>query len=242
MSANLVAKDWDANAHQGFVTNSVVVFVVRKGNPLHIHNWSDLIKPGVKIVTPNPESSGSARWNIMAAYGAQLKLVRHRHQALAYVRVAPAAHVVTQPGQLARSATQAFTAGNCDVLLSYENEAIEAQQAGKAVDYVIPKQTILIQNPIAVTSDAGSKTTGHQLREVPLYRPGAEDLRCRRVTGRSPCPPTSARRSSRRRPSLFNIGYARWLGHRGPRSSSDPTNGVDHEDRRAAGTLFAKWG
>jgi sulfate/thiosulfate-binding protein len=152
VAAKQVASSWDSNAHKGFVTDSVVVFVVRKGNPLGIHNWSDLTKPGVKVVTPDPTSSGSARWNIMAAYGAQIKLGKTPAQALAFVKTL-LQHTVSQPtsGSLA---TQAFTSGTGDVLLSYENEAIEAQQAGKSVDYVIPKQTILIQNPIAVTSDA----------------------------------------------------------------------------------------
>jgi sulfate transport system substrate-binding protein len=154
VDAKQVASNWNANAHKGFVTDSVVVFVVRKGNPLGIHNWSDLIKSGVKVVTPNPESSGSARWNIMAAYGAQLKLGKTPTQALAFVK-SLLQHTVSQPdsGSLA---TQAFTTGTGDVLLSYENEAIEAKQAGKPVDYVIPKQTILIQNPIAVTSNAAN--------------------------------------------------------------------------------------
>jgi sulfate/thiosulfate transport system substrate-binding protein len=154
VAAKDVASNWAGNAHKGFVTDSVVVFVVRKGNPKGIHNWSDLTKPGVKIVTPDPTSSGSARWNIMAAYGAQLKLGKTPAQALAFVKTL-LQHTVSQPtsGSLA---TQAFTSGTGDVLLSYENEAIEAQQAGKPVDYVIPKQTILIQNPIAVTSNAGN--------------------------------------------------------------------------------------
>jgi sulfate/thiosulfate-binding protein len=154
VDAKDVASNWDANAHKGFVTDSVVVFVVRKGNPLGIHNWSDLVKPGVKIVTPDPTTSGSARWNIMAAYGAQIKLGKTPAQALAFVNTL-LQHTVSQPTSGSLS-TQAFTTGTGDVLLSYENEAIEAQQAGKAVDYVIPKQTILIQNPIAVTSNASN--------------------------------------------------------------------------------------
>jgi sulfate/thiosulfate-binding protein len=154
VAAKDVASSWAANAHKGFVTDSVVVFVVRKGNPLGIHNWSDLTKPGVKIVTPDPTSSGSARWNIMAAYGSQIKLGKTPAQALAFVKTL-LQHTVSQPTSGSLS-TQAFTSGTGNVLLSYENEAIEAQQAGKAVDYVIPKQTILIQNPIAVTSNAGN--------------------------------------------------------------------------------------
>jgi sulfate/thiosulfate-binding protein len=203
VSANLVAKDWNANAHQGFVTDSVVVFVVRKGNPKHIQNWSDLTKPGVKVVTPNPESSGSARWNIMAAYGAQLKLGKTPTQALAYVKTL-LQHTVTQPdsGSLA---TQAFTSGTGDVLLSYENEAIEAQQAGKAVDYVIPKQTILIQNPIAVTSDAGNKTLATNFVKF-LYTDPAQKIFAKEGYR----PVVSGDLSTKQFPTpaqLFNIGF-----------------------------------
>src|SRR6266487_2429808 len=67
---NLVPKDWKANAHRGIVSDSVVVFVVRDGNPKHIKGWNDLVKPGIQVITPNPFTSGGARWNVMAAYGA----------------------------------------------------------------------------------------------------------------------------------------------------------------------------
>src|SRR5256884_1490173 len=73
VKAGLVSSDWNKTATHGFVSNSVVVFVVRKGNPKHITGWADLVKPGVQVVTPNPFTSGGARWNVMAAYGAQLK-------------------------------------------------------------------------------------------------------------------------------------------------------------------------
>ena len=79
----IVAKSWDANPEQGIVADSLVVFVVRKGNPKGISGWADLIKPGVKVVTPNPSTSGSARWNILAAYGAQLQEGNTPAQALA---------------------------------------------------------------------------------------------------------------------------------------------------------------
>ena len=82
----LVASDWDANPEKGIATDSVVVLVVRKGNPKHITGWDDLIKPGVDVITPNPSTSGSARWNILAAYGAQLKEGKTPAQALAYVK------------------------------------------------------------------------------------------------------------------------------------------------------------
>jgi sulfate/thiosulfate transport system substrate-binding protein len=151
----LVASDWDANPEKGFSSDSVVVFVVRKGNPKHITGWDDLIKPGVDVVTPNPSTSGSARWNILAGYGAELKEGKSPAQALAYVRTLLTKNVSVQDSS-ASAALQTFTSGKGDVLLDYESEAIAAQKAGDAIQYVVPKQTILIQTPIAVTAKAPS--------------------------------------------------------------------------------------
>ena len=71
VDAKEVADDWNQNEYNGYVEDSVVVFVVRKGNQLGIQNWDDLISSGAEIVTPNPFQSGSAKWNLMAAYGAK---------------------------------------------------------------------------------------------------------------------------------------------------------------------------
>jgi sulfate transport system substrate-binding protein len=149
----LVADNWADNAHKGFVSNSVVSFVVRKGNPKGIHTWADLLKPGVKVLTPNPFTSGGAKWNLMAAYGAQLKLGKSKAQALGYLRTLLTQHVSVQD-KSGRESLQTFLNGNGDVSISYENEAITAQQKDADVDYVIPDQTILIQNPVAVTKAA----------------------------------------------------------------------------------------
>jgi sulfate/thiosulfate-binding protein len=154
VDAGLVDSNWNQDQWHGFVTNSVVSLVVRKGNPKNIKTWDDLIKPGIQVIEPNPFSSGGARWNVMAAYGAQIKQGKSPEQALAYLQQF-FKHVVVQD-KSARDALQTFTSGKGDVLVSYENEAITAQQKGKAVDYVTPDQTILIQNPIAVTKDAKS--------------------------------------------------------------------------------------
>jgi sulfate transport system substrate-binding protein len=149
----IVASDWDANPQKGFSSDSVVVFVVRKGNPKHISSWDDLIKPGVDVITPNPSTSGSARWNILAGYGAQLKEGKTPAQALAYVRTLLTKNVSVQDSS-ASAALQTFTSGKGDVLLDYESDAIAAQKAGDAIQYIVPKQTILIQTPIAVTAKA----------------------------------------------------------------------------------------
>jgi sulfate/thiosulfate transport system substrate-binding protein len=149
VKAGLVASNWDANQYKGIVSDSTVVFVVRKGNPKHIHGWDDLTKSGVDVITPNPSTSGSARWNVMAGYGAQLKEGRSPSQALAYIRTLITKHVSVEDPS-GSTAMQTFVGGKGDVLLSYESEAISAVKAGESVQYIIPKQTILIQTPIAV--------------------------------------------------------------------------------------------
>jgi sulfate/thiosulfate-binding protein len=150
VTAKLVKASWTANAYHGMVTDSVVVFGVRKGNPKHIKTWADLLKPGVDVITPNPFTSGGARWNVMAAYGAQRALGKSQSQAVTYLR-SLFAHVSVQDSS-ARAELQTFLGGKGDVMLAYENEIIGAQQKGQKIDYVIPPQTILIENPVAVTA------------------------------------------------------------------------------------------
>jgi sulfate/thiosulfate-binding protein len=147
----IVAGTWDANAEKGMASDSVVVFVVRKGNPRHIAGWDDLIKPGVDVITPNPSTSGSARWNSLAGYGAQLKQGRTPAQALDYIRTLLTKSVSVQDSS-ASAALQTFTNGKGDVLLDYESDAIAAQKAGDAIQIIYPRQTILIETPIAVTA------------------------------------------------------------------------------------------
>jgi sulfate/thiosulfate transport system substrate-binding protein len=148
----LVAPDWDKQKYDGIAQDSVVVIVTRKGNPEGIESFDDLLSKDVEVITPNPFSSGSARWNIMAVYGSQLHAGKSPQQALDAVKTLLEKTVV-QPGS-ARDALAAFTQGEGDVLLGYENEAIKAQEEGEDVDYAIPPSTILIETPIAVTKDA----------------------------------------------------------------------------------------
>lgn len=150
----LVAGDWNSGPSKGILTQSVVSIVVRKGNPKNILGWDDLIKPGVKIVTPNPGSSGSAKWNILAAYGHILATGGSEVDAQAYLKKF-LGNVAAFPGS-GKDATTAFEGGTGDVLLSYENEAIEARQAGADFDYIVAPQTLLIQNPVALTRTASS--------------------------------------------------------------------------------------
>ncbi len=150
-----VAAGWNKDAYSGFVTNSVVVFAVRKGNPKNIKTWDDLIEDGVEVIEPNPFTSGGAKWNIMAAYGAQLEQGKSEQEAEDYLR--KLFQNVPVQDKSAREALQTFAGGKGDVLLAYENEAITARQKGEEIEYVVPAETILIQNPIAVTTDASDK-------------------------------------------------------------------------------------
>ncbi|HEX5309996.1 MAG TPA: sulfate ABC transporter substrate-binding protein [Solirubrobacteraceae bacterium] len=150
VKAGLVSPEWNKNATHGFVTNSVAVIIVRKGNPKHIAGWSDLVKPGVGVVTPNPFTSGSARWNVMAAYGAQIKEGKTPAQAQEYLQ-SLFKNVVSQDSS-ARNALQTFLAGRGDALIDYEDEAIADEKKGSPIEYIVPKATILIQSPIAILS------------------------------------------------------------------------------------------
>jgi sulfate/thiosulfate-binding protein len=140
------------------VTDSVVVFIVREGNPKGIKGWDDLTKDGVEVVTPNPFTSGGARWNVMAGYGAQLEQGSSPEQAREYLR-SLFGNVVVQD-KSARESLTTFASGKGDVLLGYENEAIFAQRQGQSIEYVVPDETILIENPVAVTEDASGAAEG----------------------------------------------------------------------------------
>jgi sulfate transport system substrate-binding protein len=153
VDADLVDPTWKDNATKGILTDSVVVFLVRKGNPLGITSWDDLVKPDVKVITPNPASSGSAKWNILAAW-AHAANAPGGNDAKAKNFVTELLHnTIAMPGSAA-DAMASFLAGNGDVLVAYENDSIEARASGEDVDYVVPDDTLLIENPAAVTTDA----------------------------------------------------------------------------------------
>src|SRR5436190_16948501 len=160
VKAGLVSSDWNSDAYHGMVTDSVVVFVVRKGNPKGIHTWDDLVKPDIQVITPNPFTSGGARWNIMAAYGAQLKQGRSPAQARAYL--GELFHHVPVQDDKASAALQTFGGGKGDVRLDYEQDELLAQEAGENLQIVYPPQPIRIQTPIAATtkSSAAGKAFG----------------------------------------------------------------------------------
>jgi sulfate/thiosulfate transport system substrate-binding protein len=154
--AGLVKTTWNKDQYGGMVTDSIVVFVVRKGNPKNIKTWADLIKPGIQVINPNPFTSGGARWNVMAAWGAQIKQHKTPKQANDYLSALY--KNITVQDSSARASMSTFAGGKGDVLLAYENEAIQAQQAGADIQFVRPSATILIENPIAVLKNTKNPT------------------------------------------------------------------------------------
>ncbi len=141
-------------AQKGIVTDSVVAIVVRPGNPLGIHSWNDLLNSGVKIVTPDPISSGSARWNLLAAYESQIDQGSNATAANTYIN-ALIKNVISEPSSGSK-ALSAFIAGTGNVLLAYESDALNAFVTGQKLQIVQPAQNLLIQNPAALTT-TGSK-------------------------------------------------------------------------------------
>jgi sulfate/thiosulfate transport system substrate-binding protein len=173
VDAGLVDKSWNRNEYRGNVTNSVVVLMVRKGNPKNIQDWDDIVTGDVDVLEPNPFTSGGAKWNIMAAYGAQLEKGRSPREAQQYI--ADLFENVSVLDKSARESLQTFSSGKGDVLLGYENEAILAQQKGEELDYVVPDQTILIENPVAATSEAKDPELAQKFVDF-LYTPEAQEI------------------------------------------------------------------
>ena len=203
VDAGLVNQNWDEQAYNGIAADTVVVFAVRPGNPKHIKTWQDLIKPGVQVVTPNPFSSGSAKWNILAAYGAERRLGKTDKQATAYVQQL-FQHVVSQDTS-GRNATNTFLSGKGDVLLTYESEALNSRLNGQNIQYVIPRQTMLIQLPIAVLKSSSNIDKANQFIQYVKSDP-AQDLLAQ--YGFRPVDPRIAKRYADKypsRPGLFKV-------------------------------------
>jgi sulfate/thiosulfate-binding protein len=222
VSAGLVDKKWDKNKYGGIVSKSVVVFVLRNGNPKHIKTWDDLVKPGVNVVFPNPFSSGGARWDVMAAYGAQLRAGKTPKQAQAYLKTL-FQHNVSQDTS-GRNALNTFLSGKGDVLLDYESDAKLAQSQGKPVYYLIPKATLQIETPLAVIN--GSNKAEAQKFATWLYTPAAQTIWAE--NGFRPSVLSVFRKYTKQfppRPQLFKIGYVGgW--DKVNTQFFDPTNGI----------------
>ena len=158
--AGLITHDWTKDRNGGMVSASVVVFDVRANNPKAIRDYDGLTQQGLAVLTPDPASSGGARWNIVAAYGAASR-----------GKVSGFSGDDTGAGQLlqgifknvtvldksARDSIKNFESGNGDVAITYENEVLTAQKAGLPDQMVIPPSTVLIENPVAVVDKNAQK-------------------------------------------------------------------------------------
>jgi len=171
VDAGLVGKDWNTTPNKGLVTTSVVSFIVRKGNPKNIKTWDDLLKPGVQVLTPNPFTSGAAKWNLLAGYGAKSEAGKNPQAGLDYLTELITKHVKVQD-KSGREALQTFTSGTGDVLLSYEYEATTAQKKGEDVEFVTPDDTIKINIDIATTDKAAPEA--QKFLDYVLSKPGQE--------------------------------------------------------------------
>ena len=235
LTAGVVSSNWDANAHKSVPSDSVVVLVVRKGNPKHITGWDDLVKPGIDVVTPNPSTSGGARWNVLAGYGAQLKEGKTPTQALAYLKTLLTKNVSVQPSS-ASAALQTFTGGKGDVLIDYESDAIAAQKAGDAVQYVLPKQTLLIETPVTVTKKA-SAAAGAFVNW--LYTPAAQTIWAQQ--GYRPVVPSVAKQFASKFPTPPELFTIKFLGGwtKVKKSFFDATTGSGTKIEQSAGVPTA---
>ncbi|CAM3081241.1 sulfate ABC transporter substrate-binding protein [Prescottella defluvii] len=174
VDAGLVDENWNNDAYNGIPFGSVVTLVVREGNPENIRDWDDLLRPGVEVVTPNPFSSGSAKWNLLAPYAAKSDGGKNPQAGLDYLGRLIGEHVKVQP-KSGREATEMFLQGTGDVLLSYENEALFTERNGDPVEHVTPPTTFKIENPVAVISNSPNAPQAIAFRDY-LYTSEAQRL------------------------------------------------------------------
>jgi sulfate transport system substrate-binding protein len=163
--AGLITHDWEDAPDNGIVSSSLVVFDVREGNPQNIEDFDDLAGD-VEVLTPDPASSGGARWNIVGAYGAALRGYaggKKDDTAAAQELLKGIFTNVTVLDKTARDSIKNFESGNGDVAITYENEILTANDAGLPDEMVIPPSTVLIENPVAVVDE---NVDTHCVREV----------------------------------------------------------------------------
>ena len=165
--AGLITHDWRSQSYGGMVSTSIVSFAVREGNPEQILDWSDLARPGLEVLTPNPKTSGGAMWNVLALYGAAnrgfVQGVPANDPDAVQAFLVSVLKNVTVMDKGARESITNFEKGIGDVAITYENEVLVGQASGQTYDLVIPRSTILIQNPVALVDSYVDK---HDTREV----------------------------------------------------------------------------
>ena len=189
-AAGLVASDWNAGADRGIVTRSIVVIGVRAGNPKAVHDWGDLARADVEVLTPNVRTSGGAMWNVLALYGASMRGHAGRaagdEEGAAELLGAVLARVrIMDRG--ARDSMLTFERGVGDAIITYENEILVGRARGLDYEYVVPRSTILIENPAAVVSRyAAEHGVMEQARDFVAFLHGPEAQRAYAAHGLRP--------------------------------------------------------
>jgi sulfate transport system substrate-binding protein len=167
VDAGLISHDWKSVGAAGMISTSIVVFGVRAGNPLGVQDWDDLTQEGVEVLTPNPKTSGGAMWNILSLYGAAkrgfVEGVPADDEAAAAAFLQSVLNNVFVMDKGARESITNYEQGVGDVIITYENEILVGQQAGQDYEMVIPRSSILIENPVALVDTYVDK---HGTREV----------------------------------------------------------------------------
>lgn len=181
--AGLITHEWTTDPYKGKVSDSIVVFAVRPGNPKGIHDWADLGKQGIEILTPNPKTSGGAMWNVLALYGAArrgfVEGVAKGDETAAQEFLLSVLRNVTVMDKGARESITNFEKGIGDVAITYENEVLVGQQSGQSYEMVIPRSTILIENPVALIDTYVEKHSTRQVAEAFiefLFSPQAQEV------------------------------------------------------------------
>ncbi len=237
--AGLITHDWRANPARGMVSTSIVVIAVRQGNPLGIRDWPDLTRPGLNILTPDPKTSGGAQWNINAIYGAALRGYagtpkEDRPAAQQLLKTIFANVSILDKG--ARESITNFEKGVGDAAITYENEVLVGRQAGQTYDYVIPRSTILIENPVALID---KYVDSHGSREAAeafvgfLY--GQDAQRIYAKYGLRPIDPNIAEESKAQYPPVEDLWKIDFLG--GWKQVSTEIYGPDGAYSRAIGEI-----
>lgn len=214
--SGLIKHDWQADPYKGVISTSLVVLAVRPGNPKNIHDWADLARPGLQILMPDPKTSGGAQWNIAALYGAALR---------GYAGVAANDPVAAKEflkrvllnlslmDKGARESITTFEKGVGDVAITYENEVLVGRQAGQKYEYVIPRSTILIENPVALIDIYADKHGVRRAAEGFLeFLRGKEAQRAFADYGLRPVDPETAREVGQRFQPAGEVWRIDYLG------------------------------
>lgn len=171
VKAGLITHDWRTGPNNAMISASVVAFGVRKGNPKQIKVWEDLARPGIDVLYPNPKTSGGAMWDIIAIYGAGLKLaagktgVAGADSSEAYAadllkRIQKNVKVMDKSG---RESVTTFERGVGDVIVTYENELLPRIKSNRPYEIIVPDETVWIENPAAVVDRYADK---HKVRDI----------------------------------------------------------------------------